>query len=92
MKILIIGLRSDFATKFKRAYKGKVKLSFLTDQERYSKKCEGTFDHIIVCVKFINHSVEYQYKSHCSFIRVAGGYTSIKKTLDDLLFKESCNV
>lgn len=85
MRILIIGLRGDFASKFKKEYKGKIKLCFLTDQARYGKKVGGSFDHIIACVKFINHTVEYQYKSHESFIRIQGGYTSIKKTLDDLL-------
>lgn len=85
MKVLIIGLRSTFATQFKKEYKGQIKLYFLTDQEKYSKKVCGEFDHILACTKFINHTVEHQYKSHHSFIRIQGGYTSIKNALNALL-------
>ena len=81
MRILIIGLRGDFASKFKKEYKGKIKLCFLTDQARYGKKVGGNFDHIIACVKFINHTVEYQYKSHESFIRIKVGIQASRKLL-----------
>lgn len=87
MKVLIIGLRSTFAAQFKKEYKGQIKLYFLTDQEKYSKKVCGEFDHILACTKFINHTVEHQYKSHHSFIRIQGGYTSIKNALYALLSK-----
>lgn len=72
-KILIVGIRSGFAKELQAQFKGKFKFCFVTDQDRIAVKKSGTFDAIIVLLKFTNHCSERAYSKHPHYIRIGNG-------------------
>lgn len=86
-KVLIVGVRSDFSHQLKRDYKGKIKFSFLKDQDRIVGKKSGNYDVVICLLKFASHNSERAYGNQANYIRIGDGQGQgqIRPILDKLL-------
>ena len=83
-KVLVIGLRKQHIQVLQKHFRGRYDIHALDDQALHAKKISNadSYQSIISCTKFTNHSTERLYNSHKGFTRIAGGRSSVKNFLE----------
>ena len=83
-KVLVIGLRKEHVTVLQNHFKGKYDIHALDSQSIHAKRIANidSFNAVISCTKFTNHTTERLYNKHRGFTRISGGRNSVKNFLE----------
>lgn len=85
-RVLIIGLRVEQARKLKELYKD-LDIEYNPDPAKHTAKLSHieAYNKIIVCTKFTTHKTHNMCKKHEGYTMTAGGYSSVKTLLGDMV-------
>ena len=87
-RVLVVGLRSEQNRKLVEQFKDVFQIDALGDQERHEPKRLTNLEaykRIIVCTKFTNHKTHTHCKKFSSYQMVAGGFSSVKSLLGEMI-------